>query len=942
MIKTAIRWGYMLYFVLIASAVFLVPSPVFATSQPQQCLTTQDCTVGEFLYDDEYQPIGVGATCTLTSRYPNGNLFLNAVSMTASSDGWYSYDVGTSGLATGLYRGQMCCTVGEDYMCLDKTFEVASGLNSSIVADIWSYPSRTLSTFGDLIANLWSSSDRSLTTANLGNGTSLASTQDVASVGSSLSTQIDQVQTTVDTIDTKVTSLQTQVGTILTNTDNILLKWGTYSVGDIINYLDTLDTQLGNNTQTCSDDSVFGNIQCLSDKWGTQSADTLYTAANGAYTTATSLRSELGFNGKSFTAYDDLQAIKAYVDTLENSIGFTTDTSTTASVFGRLKQIKEAVDAIDNTSLDLTDLMNKWGSLSASDIYDKVKDLSSEISAINSVSNVSSILTLTTSNTTNITEIKNQVLAMRALLDVNKTQLERISNQIIIKTWLEEGSIIFKTLLTNPSSLTNQSVTFIYNFPPEVEEKHIIKKSAGVDIKYDPTQSVYFATGEFTLKPKETIILEVEVEDIWKIPDEKIESIKKQSTELFEPLKKTSYFAQGATLHSDILASLDKIVEIQKNAFLPEERIKAFREASIELESVNRKLENLKNLVTQSGSIGTLSGFIGGVQAIAVWGIIVILIAGFVFLAIYIKSLAQPKPSGISESVFPKTDITTPSTPPPSLSKVYPPTGGPTGGPPPPSPLTKKSKNPHLKKYLIFIIFGLSTGISSTSLFLYLRSRPSVLSASITKVNPPAGGADNGPTNQPTAIPTLIPVSLPDDSFDPESVKTNPPTGGPTGGPTSVPVGGQKTLSVIVVPSVSGTANVRSAPSRESTLVAQVVSGQQLSVIGEKFNDLGEKWLNVTFNNQSGWILGQLVQSVQTSATSEASQNISKIYIVVPKYDTVYLYSRPSFSASVTYKITDNQSAEILVETQRWAKVMLTRINVEGWVSQDFIEKNLP
>ena len=46
-----------------------------------------------------------------------------------------------------------------------------------------------------------------------------------------------------------------------------------------------LQTQRGNNTQTCSDNTVFGHTQCLIDKWGSDSASTIYAAANNAYTT---------------------------------------------------------------------------------------------------------------------------------------------------------------------------------------------------------------------------------------------------------------------------------------------------------------------------------------------------------------------------------------------------------------------------------------------------------------------------------------------------------------------------------------------------------------------------------------------------------------------------------------------------------------------------------
>lgn len=213
MIKTATRWGKLLSIWLLFLTVFFGTKIPVSATQYQQCLSTSDCSIGEFIYDDNYQTIST-ATCQITTRNPNGNILLNAVNMSVGSSGWYSYSVGTSGLSNGIYPTQMCCDVSGENMCLDKTFEIGSGANANLVADIWSYPSRSLTNFSNLITGIWSNSSRSLTTSTLDNGTSLATTANVAGLGTTLanlSAQVSQVQTTIETIDTKITSLQTQV-----------------------------------------------------------------------------------------------------------------------------------------------------------------------------------------------------------------------------------------------------------------------------------------------------------------------------------------------------------------------------------------------------------------------------------------------------------------------------------------------------------------------------------------------------------------------------------------------------------------------------------------------------------------------------------------------------------------------------------------------------------
>lgn len=924
MIKTTTRWGKFISIWLIFSAVFFVSKVSVFASQYQQCLSTTNCTIGEFIYDDNYQKIST-ATCSLTAHSPSGDVLLNAVNMSADSNSWYSYSVGTSGLSNGTYPSQMCCSVDGDNMCLDKTFEIGSGANASLVADIWSYPSRSLSSFTNLITGIWSHSNKTLTSANLDNGSSLATTTSIQN----LSTQISQVQTSIETVDTKVTSLQTQVNNLQSDINSITTKWGSYSVSDIIGYIDTLETQLGNNTQTCSDNTVFGHTQCLVDKWGSESASTIYNAANGAYSTVTALRSELAFNGKSTTAYDDIQAIKAYVDTIETSIGSTSDTSSSSSIFGRIKQVKEAVDNIDNSTLDLNDLLAKWNDLEADDIYDKVVEISTQVSSLNTVTNVENITNNNITQTTDLTDIKNQILAMRAILDVNKIQLEQLNNKPIVKNWLEEGSVIFKTLITNPSKITSQKVSYSLNLPSEVKENHIIKKSSGIEIKYDSNQGFYYGSGEFELKPKETIILEIEVEDIWQISDEKINSLKKQAEELYQPLKKTSFFAQGSTLYSSILASLDEIVEIQKRAVTPDDKIKNFKDASIKLDSVNRQLDDLKSLVTQSGSFGNLSGFIGGVQTFAVWGIVIVLVAGFVFLAIYMKSLSNSKrPIRISTSQCPpQPNPTTPTT----------------------ASTSKPQKKRRLYHYLLIFSFIFSSAGSTAVAFYILKDRfqnnssPQVLSAT-DQITPTPKNSEPVESTTPTEE-ELEPIVEPESTLVPTETPAVSPKPTVSAETTTIsqiiPINSTQ-KKVIVMPSINSYANIRSLPDRNSTLVTKVVSGQELIALGEKYNDLGEKWINVSISNNTGWILGEIVQYVQSSSSPTTPTNPSKVDIIVPDRDTIYLYSRPSFNSSINYKLTQSQSADVLVETKRWVKVILSRINVEGWISQDFITKKTP
>ena len=301
------------------------------------------------------------------------------------------------------------------------------------------------------------------------------------------------------------------------------------------------------------------------------------------------------------------------------------------------------MDTINGSSASLTDLLAKWGSYSATDIYDKVKNLSDQISAVNTVSNVSSILTLAQNQATDQKSLMNSVLALQALLQVNQTLLEQVNDKPIIKTWLENGSEIFKTLITNPSQSISQSVPLSFELPREASSKDVIKIDTGLKVVYNPQQDAYDVVGTYLLAPGETRIVSVEVQDIWKFSPVELDSITKQADELFAPLKGTSNFAQGATLKADITASLDHIRLLTDNATTPEERILAYREGLIDLNKAKSDVSNLKILVNSTGAASNLQGFIGGVQVVGTWGLIIVLIGGFVFLSIYFGFLMRKK-----------------------------------------------------------------------------------------------------------------------------------------------------------------------------------------------------------------------------------------------------------------------------------------------------------
>lgn len=226
-----------------------------------------------------------------------------------------------------------------------------------------------------------------------------------------------------------------------------------------------------------------------------------------------------------------------------------------------------------------------------------------------------------------------------AIIDTNKLLLAANTGQTVKNIWLEEGSIIFRAVAINPSHTLTQKVNIKYYLPTELRKEQIIKYDPELKIDYDPVEDSLYASGEITLVPNETRTFLVEVEDIWSFKQEEIDSLKTQVNELTTLLKNTGSFAQATSIKSDIVVTLDKILLRQNQAVSPENRIQTYRESLLEMNGIEQKIISLKELVVRSGTNSGVFGFFGEIQTITLWGIILIVVAGFAFLTIYLSAL---------------------------------------------------------------------------------------------------------------------------------------------------------------------------------------------------------------------------------------------------------------------------------------------------------------
>lgn len=678
--------------ILSVAALVFVQSTEAASGNTQICQPNTPCTIGEFLYNDSYSPITT-ASCNITSRYPNGTLLLNNLSMPVSpeGDGWYAHIFNTP-VILGLYRTEVKCVTGNETLALDKSFEVkveGSTLSSGDIAGavwnadrnlfngsgtfgralqnivpgtndiasaVWGYSSRSLTTFGNLASDIWGSATRTLTGATLSSG-SLATKDDVSTTTTITNTQnitnnttnnlLEQllnkptVDNSLDDTGFTTTELQTKIDKS-EKLANQLLATGGYikSKNNLAlaklndsKSLEDVAAVIGQDIDTSDKKSLFGQIAWIKQQWGFPVSAKLYDQNKKLSVSIQAVNRKLSVAA--------LKNFSAEVDSFMKLVGTSDDSPKMATLFGALKSQKELSSSFDKNYTEADELLASINKNAKSpDLISKINVLGTHISSINLLPQADKIILTQANDKMDQKQLTNKTLSLRGIVSANRQFLSQVPNQPLRSLWLEMGSVIFKTLISNPSKSISQKVPVKYYLPKEVTRENITNTDQQLTVNYDSEKDQYYVSGQFELAPGETKTVSVTVDDsAFHISDADIATMRKQAEELSKPLKNSAYFAQGVTLKSDIDVSLDKIDSLQKNAATPEAKIRGYREAMIEYKAAQAKLDKLKELATTAGSVGTLFGFVGGAQTLAVWGLIIIMVAGFVFLALYMRTI---------------------------------------------------------------------------------------------------------------------------------------------------------------------------------------------------------------------------------------------------------------------------------------------------------------
>ena len=127
----------------------------------------------------------------------------------------------------------------------------------------------------------------------------------------------------------------------------------------------------------------------------------------------------------------------------------------------------------------------------------------------------------------------------------------------------EREPIEMSIVVVNPSDTKTQIVQIKTYLPREVTPDAILDAS-GLDVEFDSEQSMYYVYKEdVKLNPSETKTFNMEMQDVWVIPQGRLDSLKVQAESVIMRLEGSRFYEPAQLLGETIYKALDTITVTQ-------------------------------------------------------------------------------------------------------------------------------------------------------------------------------------------------------------------------------------------------------------------------------------------------------------------------------------------------------------------------------------------
>ena len=159
-------------------------------------------------------------------------------------------------------------------------------------------------------------------------------------------------------------------------------------------------------------------------------------------------------------------------------------------------------------------------------------------------------------------------------------------------------TITFKIVAANPSAVKSQRVPIKVYLPEEVKREDI-NDLAGLKLEYDAEKSLYYVYhDELVLQAQAVRTFEVEVIDIWRIPNEEISAVEKRVKYLVQALETGDYAERVKSIAKEFELLQTRIVTTQADDSLSRsQHIGVYRTNERSLAALKEKVVELERIL---------------------------------------------------------------------------------------------------------------------------------------------------------------------------------------------------------------------------------------------------------------------------------------------------------------------------------------------------------
>ncbi len=127
-------------------------------------------------------------------------------------------------------------------------------------------------------------------------------------------------------------------------------------------------------------------------------------------------------------------------------------------------------------------------------------------------------------------------------------------------------------VIMNPSKTKAQGVPIKMYLPVEVKPTDIVNP-AGLDIEFDTEQSIYYLFKESVLlKPGETRTYNVEIRDVWVVPQDELNALKDQTKFVVKRFEGNEFYEVAQKLGETIQKSIETVERTQSDTAVSRRR----------------------------------------------------------------------------------------------------------------------------------------------------------------------------------------------------------------------------------------------------------------------------------------------------------------------------------------------------------------------------------